>query len=448
MAGRPPPGPSRPQQQSASASREPWEIDPSTITLSRSGRGGFGIVHKARWAGQKVAVKKLVNSAAMNAETREEFKQEARLLSVLRHPNIINFFGACVSDPQNMMIVTEYCHGGNLFDYIRNNQLVMERKLEILRDVACGMLYLLNYRNPPILHRDLKSPNVLLARDGTAKLCDFGYARVKTEAMRLSGILGTPQWMAPEVLKGELNATEKSDVFSFGVIMWEVAGNTARMPWEGVGPHQIVKRVVKGERLPITPDHDPWLAQLIPRCWKADPRERPSFRELSELIQGRLDELTGRQSFGPGPGFSPADKYSPGNSTWSPASKLTTPDRKLSVPSFGTPVQGSPLRGGPSTFRNDTFSACLPNFLAEKVGLTSSGLKTMGLGGLCTSSCLDGLRDKLEEFLSAEDHGRSKPTSAHSSSSSVAEPAQEQTQRWIGYTKRPPRIVPPPHLQK
>eukprot|EP00276_Gloeochaete_wittrockiana_P016790 CAMPEP_0184348556 /NCGR_PEP_ID=MMETSP1089-20130417/27736_1 /TAXON_ID=38269 ORGANISM="Gloeochaete wittrockiana, Strain SAG46.84" /NCGR_SAMPLE_ID=MMETSP1089 /ASSEMBLY_ACC=CAM_ASM_000445 /LENGTH=320 /DNA_ID=CAMNT_0026680313 /DNA_START=152 /DNA_END=1111 /DNA_ORIENTATION=+ len=272
--------------------REPWEIDACNIQLSEKpiGKGGYGEVYRARWAGQYVAAKRLLLSRFEDPELIREFRSEASIMSTLRHPNIISFYGACF-EPENYFIITEFAERGNLFEHLRAGRMEIGRKLEILRDIACGMLYLVSHQRPSILHRDLKSPNVLLTRDGTAKLCDFGYARVKTETMHRTKMVGTPQWMANELLSGSGQPSEKSDVFSFGVIMWEVA--TQLYPWENMPAQEVIRRVVRGERLRVPSDPtavDAWFQWLIPKCWHSNPRLRPTFKELYNIIQARLDE--------------------------------------------------------------------------------------------------------------------------------------------------------------
>lgn len=141
-------------------------------------------------------------------------------MEVLRHPNIVLFLGACIKPP-NLGLVLEFCNKGSLWSVLQNHEisLTWEDRKKIALDTAKGVYYLHSF-NPPILHRDLKSLNLLLDDSFRTKLIDFGWTR-KLDII-MTGKIGTYQWMAPEVISG-LNYTEKADVFSFGIILWEIA---------------------------------------------------------------------------------------------------------------------------------------------------------------------------------------------------------------------------------
>jgi len=145
-------------------------------------------------------------------------------------------------------------------------------------DVAKGMNYL-HRSSPPIVHRDLKSPNLLVDKNWTVKVCDFGLSRQKHNTFLTSKSgAGTPEWMAPEVLRNELS-DEKSDVYSFGVILWELA--TLQQPWAGMNAIQVVGAVgFQNRRLTIPETVDSAIANIIQACWRMDPRQRPSFSDI------------------------------------------------------------------------------------------------------------------------------------------------------------------------
>ncbi|KAK9048701.1 hypothetical protein SSX86_032333 [Deinandra increscens subsp. villosa] len=142
----------------------------------------------------------------------------------------------------------------------------------------------LHRRNPPIVHRDLKSPNLLVDRKYTVKVCDFGLSRLKANTFLSSKTAaGTPEWMAPEVLRDE-PSNEKSDVYSFGVILWELA--TLRQPWGNLNPAQVVAAVgFKCKRLEIPADVNPQVAALIEACWANEPWKRPSFSAIMDTLR-------------------------------------------------------------------------------------------------------------------------------------------------------------------
>ncbi|MED6121337.1 copper transport protein ctr1 [Stylosanthes scabra] len=137
----------------------------------------------------------------------------------------------------------------------------------------------LHHRNPPIVHRDLKSSNLLVDKNWTVKVGDFGLSRLKDATLLTSKSgRGTPQWMAPEVLRNE-PSNEKSDVYSFGVILWELM--TQSIPWENLNSLQVVGVVgFMDRRLDLPEGLDPQVASVIRDCWQSDPEQRPSFQEL------------------------------------------------------------------------------------------------------------------------------------------------------------------------
>ncbi|PPD95307.1 hypothetical protein GOBAR_DD07643 [Gossypium barbadense] len=241
----------------------PWE----DITLGeRIGLGSYGEVYRGDWHGTEVAVKKFLDQD-ISGELLEEFKSEVLIMKKLRHPNVVLFMGA-VTRPPNLSIVTEFLHRGSLYRLLHrpNNQLDERRRLRMALDAARGMNYLHNC-TPMIVHRDLKTPNLLVDKNWVVKVCDFGLSRIKHSTYLSSrSTAGTAEWMAPEVLRNE-PSNEKSDVYSFGVILWELS--TLRQPWGGMNPMQVVGAVgFQHRRLDIPDDMDPTIAEIIRRCWQ------------------------------------------------------------------------------------------------------------------------------------------------------------------------------------
>jgi len=149
---------------------------------------------------------------------------EVNMMNKVRHPNVVLLMGIC-STPPHLSIVTEYLARGSMYRLLHHTQISLEfrRRLKMAIDISKGMAYL-HSNKPAIVHRDLKSPNLLVDENFTVKICDFGLARIKenTFVQTINGCAGTPNWMAPEVLRNE-KFTEKADVFSMGVILWEVS---------------------------------------------------------------------------------------------------------------------------------------------------------------------------------------------------------------------------------
>ncbi|KAI3941875.1 hypothetical protein MKW98_009085 [Papaver atlanticum] len=261
-----------------------WEIPWEDIQIGeRIGIGSYGEVYRADWNGTEVAVKKFFDQD-FSGDALEQLKCEVRIMLRLRHPNVVLFMGA-VTRPPNLSILTEFLPRGSLCRLLHrpNIQLEEKRRLRMALDVAKGMNYL-HTSNPTIVHRDLKSPNLLVDRNWVVKVCDFGLSRLKHQTFLSSkSMAGTPEYMAPEVLRNE-PSDEKCDVYSFGVILWELV--TLRSPWSGMNPMQVVGAVgFQNRRLEIPANVEPTVAKIIHDCWQSDPKLRPSFAQLMSLLK-------------------------------------------------------------------------------------------------------------------------------------------------------------------
>ncbi|GAB2277557.1 Serine/threonine-protein kinase edr1 [Dionaea muscipula] len=253
----------------------PWE---DLVIGERIGLGSYGEVYRADWNGIEVAVKKFLDQDFSGAALAE-FRREVRIMRRLRHPNVVLFVGA-VTRPPNLSIVSEYLPRGSLYHIIHHPKCLIDekRRIKMALDVARGMNCLHTSR-PTIVHRDLKSANLLVDDNWNVKVCDFGLSRLKHNTFLSSkSTAGTPEWMAPEVLRNE-PSNEKCDVYSFGVILWELS--TLRLPWSEMNPMQVVGAVgFQNRRLEIPEEVDPLVARLITECWQMEPNKRPSFAEL------------------------------------------------------------------------------------------------------------------------------------------------------------------------
>lgn len=258
----------------------PWE---DLVIGERIGLGSYGEVYRAEWNGTEVAVKKFLDQD-FSGDALEEFRREVRIMRRLRHPNVVLFMGA-VTRPPHLSIVTEFLPRGSLYRLIHrpNIHIDEKRRIRMALDVAKGM-NCLHSSIPTIVHRDLKSPNLLVDKNWAVKVCDFGLSRLKHNTFLSSkSTAGTPEWMAPEVLRNE-PSNEKCDVYSFGIILWELA--TLRMPWSGMNPMQVVGAVgFQNRRLDIPKDLDPLVARIIRECWQSDPSLRPSFAQLMAALK-------------------------------------------------------------------------------------------------------------------------------------------------------------------
>ncbi|VYS56539.1 unnamed protein product [Arabidopsis thaliana] len=261
-----------------------YEILWDDLTIGEQiGQGSCGTVYHGLWFGSDVAVK-LISKQENSEEVIQSFRQEVSLMQRLRHPNVLLFMGA-VTLPQGLCIVSEFLPRGSLFRLLQRNmsKLDWRRRINMALDIARGMNYL-HRCSPPIIHRDLKSSNLLVDKNLTVKVADFGLSRIKhhTYLTSKSG-KGMPQWMAPEVLRNE-SADEKSDIYSFGVVLWELA--TEKIPWENLNSMQVIGAVgFMNQRLEIPKDIDPDWISLIESCWHRDAKLRPTFQELMERLR-------------------------------------------------------------------------------------------------------------------------------------------------------------------
>ncbi|KAM3378300.1 serine/threonine-protein kinase EDR1 [Capsicum galapagoense] len=257
----------------------PWE---ALVIGERIGLGSYGEVYHADWNGTEVAVKKFLDQDFSGAALAE-FKREVRIMRRLRHPNVVRFMGA-ITRPPHLSIITEFLPRGSLYRIIHRPHCQIDERMRIQMalDVAKGM-DCLHTSNPTIVHRDLKSPNLLVDQNWNVKVCDFGLSRLKHNTFLSSkSTAGTPEWMAPEVLRNE-PSNEKCDIYSFGVILWELA--TLKLPWSGMNPMQVVGAVgFQNKRLEISKELDPLVARIIWECWQTDPSLRPSFAQLTVAL--------------------------------------------------------------------------------------------------------------------------------------------------------------------
>jgi len=237
-------------------------------------------------AGKRKSLKeRILGSGDEYAKLKEEFMIEMRYLSKLRHPCITTVMGAVVDKRHEPMLVMEYMDHGSLYDLLHNDSMVIEGEivLPILRDIAQGVRFL-HAANPQVIHGDLKAQNVLVDSKFRAKVADFGLSQ-----KRRVGATGTPLWMAPELLRGESENTSMSDVYSFGIILYEVYSRSN--PYEGEDHLEVLRLVAdkKVNKRPPVPKACPnAIASLMADCLVESAEARPSFEEL-DLRLKRLD---------------------------------------------------------------------------------------------------------------------------------------------------------------
>ena len=254
------------------------------------GEGGFGEVYCAKWRGTTVAVKVLKHKGDSSFFTPDEasrFSKEVSILRALNHPNLVLFLGACLTP--RLCMISEYMFGGSLYDLLYKKKKIPDhnRRCALSLDVAKAMAYLHNSK-PAIVHRDLKSLNILLDEKGEhAKVCDVGLARPKRDSDEggdgtLVGAVGTYSWMPPEMLKNQ-PYTEKADVYSYGLVLYEIC--TGKLPFAGMTPQEISVRVaIRDERPPLPSSLNSKWKDIIIACWTTDYTKRPSFIEIINML--------------------------------------------------------------------------------------------------------------------------------------------------------------------
>ncbi|XP_067674429.1 mitogen-activated protein kinase kinase kinase 7-like isoform X7 [Haliotis asinina] len=243
------------------------------------GKGAFGVVSRANFRGTDVAVKIIETESE-----RKAFITELKQLSRVSHPNIVKLYGACTKSP--VCLVMEYAEGGSLYNVLhgsgRQPSYTSAHAMSWALQCARGVAYLHNMKPKALIHRDLKPPNLLLIMGGTVlKICDFGTAcDIQTH---MTNNKGSAAWMAPEVFEG-CNYSEKCDVFSWGIILWEVI--TRRKPFDEIGgpAFRIMWAVHNGKRPPPIRNIPKPLDILMQRCWSGNPTERPSMTEVDRVM--------------------------------------------------------------------------------------------------------------------------------------------------------------------
>ncbi|KAF2309302.1 hypothetical protein GH714_001550 [Hevea brasiliensis] len=289
--------------------------------LRELGSGTFGTVYYGKWRGSDVAIKRLKKICFTGRSSEEErltleFWKEAEILSKLQHPNVVAFYGVVQDGPGGALAtVTEYMVDGSLRHVLLKKDRYLDRRKRLLiaMDAAFGMEYL---HSKNIVHFDLKCDNLLVnLKDPQRPICkvgDFGLSKIKRNTLVSGGVRGTLPWMAPELLNGNSNkVSEKVDVFSFGIVLWEIL--TGEEPYANMHYGAIIgailfifslpsrnmclltnlpngtcekpRRNCKYTLRPTIPSFcDPEWKRLMEQCWAPNPAARPSFTEIA----GRL----------------------------------------------------------------------------------------------------------------------------------------------------------------
>ncbi|RAL40691.1 unnamed protein product [Cuscuta campestris] len=263
-----------------------WEIDRSLVKIGEKIASGSGVdLYRGIYHGLDVAVK-VFRSDDLDQKLKDEFAQEVYILRHVQHKNVVRFIGACSKLP-HLWIVTEYMSVGSLFDYLRKGLTVLKlpQLLRFAIDISEGMEYL--HQNN-IIHRDLKTANLLIDAQNVVKVADFGIARFLNKGGVMTAETGTYRWMAPEIMNHQ-PYDQRADVFSFGIVLWELL--TSKVPYDNMTPIQAAVGVNQGLRPQLPEDTHPKLLDVMQRCWQAAPDNRPSFSEIKAELEELLHEV-------------------------------------------------------------------------------------------------------------------------------------------------------------
>ncbi|EFC39522.1 predicted protein [Naegleria gruberi] len=296
------------------------------ITIEkRIGEGGSANVFLGSWSNINVAIKSLKYDFSEGSINNEEFEKEAAVLSRLRHPNVLIFYGVCMTE-KSKYIVTEYMENGALDRFISNSKYSnftnqhFQNVLKILLHISNGMIYLHSLK-PAIIHRDLKPGNVLLNDKNQAKVSDFGLVKLVSNTVQtnMTKQIGTILYCSPETFVSDTQIENKEaskiDVYSFAIIMWEMFFRAT--PFQHVkNTFKVPPLVINGQR-PLLPfdvsnrdEINQWITtntqlftnddtiecvqlfiNLMTECWKHNPSERPSFNKIYELLENIVERI-------------------------------------------------------------------------------------------------------------------------------------------------------------
>ena len=268
---------------------EEWTIDLRKLNMGEAfAQGAFGKLYRGTYNGEDVAIKILERGANDAQFMEQQFQQEVMMLATLKHPNIVRFIGAC-RKPMVWCIVTEYAKGGSVRQFLtqrQNRAVPLKVAVKQALDVARGMAYV---HSLGLIHRDLKSDNLLIFGDKSIKIADFGVARIEVHTEGMTPETGTYRWMAPEMIQHR-PYTHKVDVYSFGIVLWELI--TGMLPFQNMTAVQAAFAVVNRNVRPILPDDClPVLREIMTRCWDPNPDVRPPFAEIVAMLESAENEV-------------------------------------------------------------------------------------------------------------------------------------------------------------
>nr|XP_051698524.1 serine/threonine-protein kinase Nek1 isoform X10 [Oryctolagus cuniculus] len=314
------------------------------VRLRKIGEGSFGkaVLVKSTEDGRQYVIKE-INISRMSSKEREESRREVAVLANMKHPNIVQYRES-FEENGSLYIVMDYCEGGDLFKRINAQRGNLFQEDQILDWFVQICLALKHVHDRKILHRDIKSQNIFLTKDGTVQLGDFGIARVLNSTVELARTcIGTPYYLSPEICENK-PYNNKSDIWALGCVLYEMC--TLKHAFEAGNMKNLVLKIISGSFPPVSLHYSYDLRSLLSQLFKRNPRDRPSVNSILEkgFIAKRIEKFLPPQliaeefclktfsKFGAQP--APSKRPASGQSLASvmPAQKITKPAAKYGVP--------------------------------------------------------------------------------------------------------------------
>lgn len=263
-----------------------WELSMDALSFDAAiGKGSYGVVYCGTLDSRVVAIKRLNKGHELDDEVTLSFLYEISLVAACSHKNVLPHVGSVLGH-STLCLVTEYCAGGNLRDYLVTTRRSWKLKLRFAREIAAGMQYL-HSRRPPIVHRDLKADNILVSDLGEIKISDFGLA-TRLAPLPHNAKKGSVNWMAPEVLLTENPFTLAGDVYSYGMVQYELLMD-GKPPYYELTPLQTLSSITENilPTIPseLTTDANAAYRELMTATWDRNLSQRPPFSQIHKVTK-------------------------------------------------------------------------------------------------------------------------------------------------------------------
>ncbi|XP_072575800.1 serine/threonine-protein kinase Nek1 isoform X12 [Vulpes vulpes] len=265
------------------------------VRLQKIGEGSFGkaILVKSTEDDRQYVIKE-INISRMSNKEREESRREVAVLANMKHPNIVQYRES-FEENGSLYIVMDYCEGGDLFKRINAQKGILFQEDQILDWFVQICLALKHVHDRKILHRDIKSQNIFLTKDGTVQLGDFGIARVLNSTVELARTcIGTPYYLSPEICENK-PYNNKSDIWALGCVLYEMC--TLKHAFEAGNMKNLVLKIISGSFPPVSLHYSYDLRNLLSQLFKRNPRDRPSVNSILEkgFIAKRIEKFLSPQ---------------------------------------------------------------------------------------------------------------------------------------------------------